>query len=129
MEIRLGVRVPARKNEAPRLGRQHTHDELVKRPEPAPPQCPEGWNFESLTGQSESDCAFRVDREEVGGDSRSQFVDLEDASRHGGEAKERKGEVRCNDMIGGGEPNQTWTEVMSLGANYNSKPSAFDEDY
>ena len=57
------------------------------------PQCPEGWNFDSPTGQRKGGCAFWADREEVGGNLFGQFVDFEDVSRHGGGTRERNVEI------------------------------------
>ena len=84
----------AQKSEAPCVCRQHTHEEEFERVL-RPPQCPEGWNFDSLTGQSESESAFWTDLEKVGGNPCRQFVDAEDAGGHDGDIGEKKG-IRGN---------------------------------
>ena len=80
----------ARESVATCVPRQHAHEEQTERIA-CLPQRPEGRLFESSTGQSESHSARLADRKKMGNNLRSQFVDFEDAFRHGGGTRERKG--------------------------------------
>ena len=75
----------AQEPEAPCSRRQYPHEEGIQKAEGLP-QYPEGRTFDSSTCRCKSDCTFWTDREEVGVNPCSQFVDSEDAALHGDDA-------------------------------------------
>lgn len=77
-------------NEALYVPGQYTIDDITERVL-CLPQCSEGWNFESPTGEGEGDGASWAHREKVGGNPGSQFVKIEDTGRHGGGCWRREG--------------------------------------